>query len=154
MLLLTYRAGGSLYAVEGRHVVEVVPRVGLRPIPHAPRYVLGLLSYRGQVVPVVDFGEVVGAGPSSEALSTRIVLTEFAAAAGERRRLGIVAEGVCEVVRGETAQAVLPGMRMEGAPYLGPVLRIDDRLVQIIRPEDVLSEPMREALYGDRQEAG
>ena len=60
MLLLTFRAGESLYAVDARQVVEVLPRVGLRAIPHSPEYLVGLLSYRGQVVPVVDFNTLIG----------------------------------------------------------------------------------------------
>jgi chemotaxis-related protein WspB len=154
VLLLTFRTGESFYAVEGRHVVEVLPRVDTRPIPHAPSHVLGLLSYRGLVLPVVDFAEVVGGARCREALSTRIILTEFQAGTGRRHRLGLVAESVEEVVRAEAGQLVLAEMNLGQAPYLGPVYRFDDRLVQVVKPGLVLDGPLRRALFGEPAEAG
>jgi chemotaxis-related protein WspB len=148
MLLLTFRAGDNRYAVEGRHVIEVIPRAELRTIPHAPPYVLGLLNYRGQLFPVVDFAKVAGVPASRDALSTRIILAEFQAGPGTRRGIGVLAESVDEVLRGETGQVVLAGMGLDEAPYLGGVYRFDDRLVQVIKPDRLLSGPMQDALYG------
>jgi chemotaxis-related protein WspB len=153
MLLLTFRTGESLYAVEGRQVVEVIPRVGLRPIPHAPPHLLGLLSYRGQVVPVVDFGAVVGGSPGRPSLNTRIILVEFPAGPGSRR-IGVVAENVTEVVRGEKGTLVVPDMSLADAPYLGPVYRFEDRLIQVVKPGRLLDGTMQAALYGGSTEAG
>ena len=43
-------------------------------------------------------------------------------------------------------------MQLEGAPYLGPILRADDILVQLIAVERILPESMREALFGGQPE--
>ena len=74
MLLLTFTAGANRYAVDVARVVEVVPRVELRKIPHAPAFLAGLLGYRGKVVPVIDLGLLLGVAPCQDCLSTRIIL--------------------------------------------------------------------------------
>ena len=81
MLLLTFQAAGQLYAVDAARIVEVVPRVNLRPLPHAQAFLAGVFEYRGDVVPVVDLGVLLGAGPAPDRLSTRIILVDRAAVA-------------------------------------------------------------------------
>jgi chemotaxis-related protein WspB len=78
MLLLTFTAGANRYAVDAAWVVELVPRVELRPVPHAPAFLAGLLEYRGKVVPVIDLGLLLGADPCQDRLSTRIILVNDA----------------------------------------------------------------------------
>ena len=63
MLLLVFRVAGDAYAVEAARVVEVVPRVELRALPHAPEALAGLFRYRGRMVPVIDLGVLLGTGP-------------------------------------------------------------------------------------------
>ena len=78
MLLLTFVAGANRYAIDVARVVELVPRVELRSIPHAPAFLAGFLGYRGKVVPVIDLGLLVGAAPCRNCLSTRIILVNDA----------------------------------------------------------------------------
>ena len=148
MLLVTFATGGSLYAVDARHVVEVVPRVDARPIPHAPGYVRGLLSYRGRVFPAVDFGALTGSTPTRPALNTRVIVSRFTRAGGERL-IGLVAEDVSRVRDVDPGSAVVPAMSLGAAPYLGAVFRLDEGLVQLVEPDKLLGDDVARALYGD-----
>ena len=68
MLLLVFRVAGDPYAIEATRVVEVVPRVELRALPHArPEALAGLFRYRGQMVPVIDLGVLLGSRAKSAA---------------------------------------------------------------------------------------
>src|SRR4051812_23556435 len=87
MLLLTFTAGANRFAVDVARVVELVPKVELRPIPHAPAFLAGLLGYRGRVVPVIDLGLLLGASACPDRLSTRIILVNDAP--GDHNRGGV-----------------------------------------------------------------
>ena len=76
MLLLTFTAGANRYAVDVARVVELVPRVDLRSIPHAPAFLAGLLGYRGKMVLVIELGLLLDVGPCRDCLSTRIILVD------------------------------------------------------------------------------
>ena len=90
MLVLTFRVNDIPYAVPVRRVVEVVPRVELRAIPHAPDYLAGLLRYRGGAVPVVDLGLLMGEVACPDRLDTRIILVEAGLGDGSHP-LGLIA---------------------------------------------------------------
>ena len=103
MLVLTFRVAEVPYAVAVRRVVEVVPRVGLRALPHAPGHLAGLLRYRGGVVPVVDLGLLMGGAACRDRLDTRIILVDAGRRGGGL--VGLVAERVDDVRRGRRVAA-------------------------------------------------
>jgi chemotaxis-related protein WspB len=76
MLVLTFQAAGNRYAIDVAHVVEVLPRIQLRPLPHAPSFLAGVFGYRGTVVPSVDLSVLLGTTGCRDWLSTRIILVD------------------------------------------------------------------------------
>src|SRR5262249_14174885 len=110
MLLLTFRAAGDSYAVAAREVVEIVPSIDLRPVPHAPAYLLGMFHYRGTVVPVVDLSVLMGAAPCRRSLDTRIIVVDHPGDGGTRAMLGLLAERVNDLQKVDDAQKISEGM--------------------------------------------
>lgn len=54
--------GPDLYAVELTSVREVVPDPVVTPLPGAPALIEGVLSLRGEIVPVLDTAMLLGLG--------------------------------------------------------------------------------------------
>jgi chemotaxis-related protein WspB len=154
MLLLMFQVADQHYAVDADRVVEVVPRVELRPIPHAPEFLVGLFGYRGTVVPVVDLGLLLGSEVCRSRLSTRIILVDVTGRSRARRSLlGLIAEHVYDVRTVRNGQVLTPPMPLEQSPYLGSIVQTEDGLAQLIDVGRVLSEPLWNGLYGDSPEA-
>lgn len=144
MLMLTFDVNGCRYAVDVARVVEVVPRIALRPIPHAPPFLAGLFDLGGRMVPVVDLGVRLGGEPCRPRLSTRIVVAEDAAG----RLLGLIGERVTELRAGPEGLRDDRAAALDGAPYLGPIVPLGGDLVQAIRVDGLLPGDLRETLYG------
>ncbi len=137
MLVLRFRVAGLPYAVPVARVVEVVPRVGLREVPHAPPHLAGLLRYRGGAVPVVDLGLLMGPGSCRDRLDTRIILVEGGPGGGV---VGLVAEAVDDVRALDESRREAAGLEIGRAPYLGAVYETDEGLLQLIEAGAVLGE--------------
>lgn len=152
MLLVAFRSGGSLFAVDARRVVEVVPKVAPRPIPHAPAELLGLLSYRGKVVPVIDFGVLIGSTRARDVLSTRIILARLEGRGGGGRLVGILAEDVSRVYDADPSRIVSDPIRVETAPYLGALVKLDEGLVQLVEADKLLTGRFDAALLDEATE--
>jgi len=158
MQLLTFTVGPELYAVASRTVVEVLPLVPARPIPHMPPFVRGVFSYRGRLVPLVDLGLLLLGRPLHERLSTRVIVvgrpadpSNHAAAAP---LLGVVAENVVSFCTADATTPSLPAWHVADAPYLDRVLRIDGRTVQLIATEHLLPAALAAALTETPAAAG
>ncbi len=145
MLVLTFRVAEVPYAVAVRRVVEVVPRVELRAIPHAPKHLAGLLRYRGGAVPVVDLGLLMGGVACRDRLDTRIILVE---AGGGSGLLGLVAERVDDVRLVDESRRAAAGLEIGDAPYLGPIYETVDGLLQLVDPGKILVGSVAEDVGG------
>jgi len=147
MLVLVLQIGGDSYAIEGRRVLEVVPRVALRPVAKAPAIVAGLAVWRGVMTPVIDLVQLLRGEPCPERMSSRIVVVGLHGGAGAAPKpVGLLAEHVSDA-RHMGAEAFRdPGLRLPEAPYLGGIAREGDRLTQLIDPDTLLPPALRELL--------
>lgn len=150
MQLLSFTVAGEPYAIESRRVVEVLPLVPARAIPRMPDYVLGVFTYRGALVPLVDLGRRLADAPPAGRLSTRVIVVDFAPAAGRPGRLGLVAENVISIVPDERTEPSLPPLGLEAAPFLGRILRIGGRTVQVIEVDRLLPADLAAGLFPAR----
>jgi chemotaxis-related protein WspB len=144
MLLLTFQIHEALYAVDASRVVEVIPRVEPRALPHAPPYFAGVFNYRGAIVPAIDLGLLLGATPCRARLSTRIILAGDSTV--PETLVGLIAESVSDVRNLANQSATFPPLHQRQAPYLGPVVQLGDELIQLIAINELLPESLRIAL--------
>jgi len=152
MLFLLFRLGNERYALEAARVVEVIPRLPLRPQPGTPDFVAGLLNFRGKVVPVLDLRTLTLGSPCAEQLSTRIILIHYVLKSGVKRMLGLIAEAVTDAVKKEPDEfaAVTAGQ----APHLGKIALDDSGMVQCIHPEYLLPPSIETLLFDETRVGG
>ncbi|MFW5489506.1 MAG: chemotaxis protein CheW [Desulfovibrio sp.] len=168
MLYLIFQAGGDTFALGAASVVEVVPLVRLRNVPHAPYGVAGVFNYRGAIIPVVDLGALIVGTACSDFYSTRIIVTRVECKAdpesptpGKKteRLIGLIAEKATEITSLEESLFEPSALRVEQTPYLGDVvsggsLEADDvasewgkaEIIQRIDAAALLTPDIRRAL--------
>lgn len=97
--LLVFRVRGAAVALDLEATIEVLRMVALTPLAAAGRVLLGVIDYRGLVVPVLDPAAPLGREPGPPGPNSNIVVARF-----EDRTVGILAdeiEGLVEIGPGE-----------------------------------------------------
>lgn len=89
----TFALGREQYAIETRHLREVVRGSELTTVPGAPAFVLGLLNLRGDILAVFDLKPFLGVADSSATESARILVL-----GGNHAEFGIRADAARQVV--------------------------------------------------------
>jgi len=147
MLFLLFRLGKDRYAIEARQVVEVLPLLTVKQIPHAPPAVRGAFDFRGQPVPLIDMTQMALGHPVRENLSTRIVLVRHPDGRGGERLIGLLAEHVTETMRRGATDFHDSGVDVAEARWLGPVASYEGGLVQWLQVEQLLTPELCELLF-------
>ncbi len=147
MLFLLFQLGRDRYALEARSVVEVTPLLDLKRVPGAPKGVAGLFEYRGQPVPAVDLAALTLDQPAREFFSTRIIIVNCPDQQGATRLLGLIAERATQTLRADPRQFLSTGMKGAEERGLGPVFTDAEGMIQLLHPQNLLSEPMRHILF-------
>lgn len=147
-LFLLFRIGDERYALEAVQIAEVLPRLPLKAIAQAPRWVAGVLAHRGDMIPVIDLAALAFGQTAKLRTSTRLVLVHYQVDAEQPKRLlGLIIEQATDMLRCAPEEFKEYGLDSPDASYLGPVREDASGLVQWIRVQDLLSDQVRELLY-------
>jgi purine-binding chemotaxis protein CheW len=92
---LTFRLGGTPYAVPVERVREIVRLRPITPMPRVPASLLGVISLRGEIVEVVDVRRRLGLEPATLSRATRIIVLH----GDDGRTSGLLVDGVSDVLR-------------------------------------------------------
>jgi chemotaxis-related protein WspB len=153
MIFLIFRLGQEQYALEAARVVEVIPRLPLHPQRGAPKFMAGLLNFRGKIVPVLDLGILTADIPCVEQLSTRIILIQYVLKSGASKLLGLIAEAVTDAVKMELDRFI--PIAAGQAPYLGKIaLGEGGGMVQCIVTENLLSRDVEQKMFEETPAGG
>ncbi len=135
MLFVVIELDAEAYAIDARAIVEILPLVAIRRIPHAPRGIAGAITYHGGPVPVLDLGELVVGRAAPSRLATRIILVS----AADASLFGLIAPNATETQRFHAADFAPSGVPNAAAPFLGPVANGPRGLVQRIELDRLLA---------------
>lgn len=148
VLFLVFHIGSERYALRATEVAEVLSRLPLKPIAHAPHWVAGVFAWRGAVVPVIDLSALTFGTPAQMRTSTRLVLVHYQPdESTPAQLLGLILEQATGTVRCDPADFQPYGLDNPQAPYLGPVRKDQQGLLQWVRVADLLDERVRALLF-------
>ena len=99
MLLLVFQLGSDRYAIDVAKIVEILPLLNWKHVPHSALGVVGLFDYHGEPLPLIDLAEMSMGTPSRKWMSTRIIIVSYSPAAGPIQMLGVIAEQATAVIR-------------------------------------------------------
>jgi chemotaxis-related protein WspB len=134
-LFVSIELGAESYAVDAAAIVEILPLVAVRRIPHAPDGMAGTITYRGTPVPMLDLAELILGHPAPSRLGTRILVVR----AGDGSLFGLIAPNATETLRFQDSDFAPSGIPNDAAPFLGPVATGPRGLVQRIELAPLLA---------------
>ena len=147
-LFLVFHIGTERFALKATEVAEVLPRVPLKPIAHAPVWVAGIFAHRGALVPVIDLSALTFGTPAQTRTSTRLVLVNYQPQPWiEARWLGLILEQATDTLRCGLEEFKAYGLDNRESPYLGLVREDALGLMQWIGVNELLTEPVRTLLF-------
>ena len=93
--LTAFKVGGEEYVVDILRIREIIKPLPITPVRRGPRFVEGVISLRGAIIPVVDMRRRFGVKPSAdEELRERVIILVI-----DSRVVGLMVDKVTEVVR-------------------------------------------------------
>ena len=133
--VLEFVLSGERFAVEAKMVKEANKLKHVTSLPGAPDFILGLLNFRGQILPLLDLRKILELAPASQRNELQIMVVESRAC-----QLGLAVDeitGILSIPEDEIQSAA-----QIASPSLAPLLKgiRCDRLA-ILDIEALLADP-------------
>ncbi|HOV12687.1 MAG TPA: chemotaxis protein CheW [Spirochaetota bacterium] len=133
MSLVTFKISNELYGINIMEVREIIRYTEITPIPNSPDFVDGVITVRGEIIPIVDLGkrfhfESKTFNEDEELLRGIIVIMV------EDMTIGVVIDQVNRVLSINSSQIQPPPQMISGigAEYIQGVVKFDENLLVIL----------------------
>lgn len=135
MQTVIVRTGNEEYALPVESVVSIEKLEFITPIPHLPKYLLGLMKSRGELVPILDFSEILYHRPTEKDAETHVVVLMT-----EQLEIGLLvldAKEILELPEDKLTSTALKAYSK--TPYFTTVANLENRVITVIDPEKLAS---------------
>ncbi len=134
--LVTFTVNMEEYGLEILQVQEVVRLPHITRLPRAPIFIKGVINLRGNIIPIIDLREKFGLEAKQYTETTRVIIVEVS-----EKKIGMIVDTVSQVVRVPESKIAPPPPMISGIAheYLAGVVRMEDRLIILLKIDDILS---------------
>lgn len=143
MQVLSFTLGEQAYGLDVAYIYEVSRMVTITEMPDSPPDVLGVIDYRGTVVPVIDLETRFGLENHEITLVTPIVI----AWTGEYA-VGLVVKDIREVLSISLYDVMEPEEFGQQRRHIAGVAKIEDGLLLILNPSGLIGDKLLDRLGG------
>lgn len=134
-LLMFSLAGKQLYGINVFKVREVIQCPSLTTLPGCHHVIRGVAQIRGKAISVIDLSMAVGGPSLGDVEKCFVIIAEY-----NRKVQGFLVKSVERIVNMNWSDIHPPPSGSGKTHYLTAVTNIDDKLVEIIDVEKILSE--------------
>jgi two-component system chemotaxis response regulator CheV len=153
MEILLFSLGtNETFGINVFKVREVSKTPAITKSPHMPVGVEGLISLRGNVIPVVSLASVMQLADAPSELGGSMMVTEYS-----KRTLGFLVHDVDRIIRVEWDRVRAPESVTGGSmhAYITAITELDNgKLVSIVDVEQIMANTFGEALVGQIEKMG
>ena len=147
---VTFKISNESYAIDIMEVNEIVKLLEITPIPNAPDFVDGIITLRGEIIPIVDLNKRFNFAPreytEEDELYRAIVIIRV-----QDMTIGILIDQVNRVIPIDSSQIQAPPQMIAGigAEYISGVVKQKDNLFVILDIQKLFSKKELMLLSGN-----
>jgi purine-binding chemotaxis protein CheW len=136
---LSFVLNHELYGIELRHLAETRQATRLRRLPSAAPHLAGLINLRGELLPVVDLGPILGIGQREMAATLPAVLVLSL----QGNKLALAVDQAQDILTFPARALQPPPLSLEPdrALFIRGEYLIDQRLLSLLDVEKIVADP-------------
>lgn len=131
------QCGNEEYALPVDVVVSIERLEQVNPIPHLPDYMLGLMKIRGELVPILDFEQILYSRSAAKHEEARVVVVQT-----KSLYIGLLVLDAKEILDLPESSMTSSGLlAYSKTPYFTTVANLENRMITVVDP-DILSKTL------------
>ncbi|KIL44304.1 chemotaxis protein CheW [Jeotgalibacillus soli] len=128
--VVVFDSGNEEYAISIETVLSIEKNDTITPIPHLPSFMLGIINVRGELVPVLDFEEILYHRSSEDFEQAKILVLKT-----NQLSLAIRVKDAKEIIDIEPENLKQVGLvAYSNTTYFTAIAHLEDRLITMVDP--------------------
>lgn len=131
MKAVIVQCGNEEYAISVDSIVSIERLEQITPIPHLPSFMLGLMKVRDELVPILDFEQILYNKRVENHAEARVVVVQTKAL-----YIGLLVLDAKEIIDIPKSLLTTSGlMAYSRTPYFTSVANLENRMITVVDPE-------------------
>lgn len=123
--------GNEEYAISVDSIVSIERLEKINPIPHLPDFMLGLMKIRNELVPIIDFEQILYNKSAKNIEEARVVVVQT-----KQLSIGLLVLDAKEIIDIPKSSLTTSGlMAYSKTPYFTSVANLENRMITVVDPE-------------------
>jgi purine-binding chemotaxis protein CheW len=137
---INFKIGKEYFAISVYRVLEIIQLNKLTEIPNSSEFVLGVLNFRGSIVPVIDMHKRFNVKSASEK-DKMVIVVDIKNNKENTVLMGLVVDEVTEVVQFDYKSIrAVPELGIKYNPdFLEGIVEINEKFILVLNVDRVLS---------------
>lgn len=128
--VVVFQCGNEDYAVPIEHVISIEKLEHINPIPHLPNYLIGLMKIRGELVPIIDFEQILYNLNGADFESSRVITMHT-----QDMSIGLLVKEAKEILDIPSEDIKQIGLvNYTKTQYFTGVANLENRMITIVEP--------------------
>lgn len=133
---LCFKLGEEEYGLDVSFVKEVIKNRPLTEVPKTLDFVLGIISIRGEVIPVFDIKKLLDIKSLTDSLYSKIIIIDFY---GEK--VSLLADSITQISKISIDEVSSTPLNLSGAKqeFIKGIALIDNKMIRILDLDKILN---------------
>jgi purine-binding chemotaxis protein CheW len=135
--IVSFSLGKEEFAINIKNIQEIIKVQPITPVPLTKPYVAGVMSLRGNIIPVINMRLKMGFIDHEITINTRIIVTNL-----ENRRVGFIVDSMNQVLSIRQDQITPPppeSFDEENLVYIEAICVLGERLITLLDINNLLN---------------
>ena len=121
--IITFKLESELYAINIQDSEEIVTKLEITPIPQAPDFIKGVISLRGNIIPIVDLHVRFHCKPITVTDDTSIIIVDVGSC-----MIGLIVDSIAKIIHvpKSLVTAPPPTLSKDDVKQLFGVIKLED----------------------------
>ncbi|KRQ86001.1 Chemotaxis protein CheW [Caloramator mitchellensis] len=135
--IVIFKLDNEEFAADISQVERILSYIEPTKIPESPDYVLGVINYQNNIIPIIDLRKRFGLPNRDETKDKKIIVVRF-----ENKNIGLVVDNVSEVLDIDTKNMEESPDLIRGKEnkYLSNIIKLQNRIIMMINTEKIISK--------------
>jgi purine-binding chemotaxis protein CheW len=153
-VFLSFKLGKETFAVSVNKVLEVLQKQHITEIPDLPKYIKGVINFRGDILPVFDARLKFNLEIPDNDIQNVIIVFDLATE-NKKTRIGGVVDGVKDVLPFEESEIKpVPELGLKyNADYIKGMIKMGENFIMVLDIDKVFSDEESHTMITKIQEA-
>lgn len=135
--LISFSIEKEEYGIRVLDVIEVIRLPKVQKLPKSPEFLKGIISLRGEVIPIVDLRQRFGISEKMDDKFKRTIIIKV-----KDRKIGMIVDNVSKVIRvSESEIKEAPTFTsLIGSDYIKGIVMLNERMIILLDIQAIFSE--------------